>query len=496
MTISSKKVISGVISQYLYQIILMSLQILVAPILLKINGEKALGGYASIMQFTGYLTLLDLGFSSTLSRYLAQTYHNNKESFGNYFAIGRWYLMCISILMFTIIISLSFVIPYSIGLDKEMALDAHRAMIILACWYGCRFYFTMFGIALYSSQQMKSVNICLTIGVVFRLALTILFLYLGYAITGIVVANIVGDLITALLQMAVFTKQNPNSGISWKIYDKSAFKELFSFGLDTFLINISTRIILSSTTFVSSILLGAVAAAHYYTMVTPITLIFTFINMIMYNMLPGMNGLVSKGATDELGNIYSKIIKLKMTLLIAAFWGLILFHEFIISIWVGKSQYEGFYFTAILSVYLIVITISSLNENVLIVLGDIKWFSKLQIAGTVVGLLLTIAGAYQWGLKGVVLGNLIGLLPVAIYVLYRLVKFLKLDFTYKNLMPPVSYVLSISSVTIIIFLVQHLYFGGGNFVQLALSVIIFFSLIFFFALDNDVRNRIVKIIKR
>ena len=74
-----------------------------------------------------------------------------------------------------------------------MQRDGQIAMIFLGIWYGCRFYFMMFGIALYASQNMQLYNICSTVGVIIRFVLTLLFIHLGFAIAGIVAANIAGD---------------------------------------------------------------------------------------------------------------------------------------------------------------------------------------------------------------------------------------------------------------------------------------------------------------
>ena len=177
----NKNVFWGLVTQYVYQIVLMLLQIFIAPMLLKRSGSAALGGYAAIAQFTGYLTLLDLGFFSTLSRYLAQAFNkdDDKLSFKNFFAIGRWYLFAVSMFMFILIIAFSFIVPSSIGLRADMQRDGQIAMIFLGIWYGCRFYFMMFGVALYASQNMQLYNICSTIGVLIRFGLTLFFIHLG-----------------------------------------------------------------------------------------------------------------------------------------------------------------------------------------------------------------------------------------------------------------------------------------------------------------------------
>lgn len=492
----NKKFLNGLVTQYLYQIVLMSLQFVVAPLLLKFNGTEALGGYASISQFIGYLTLLDLGFSTTLSRYLAQSINKEDQfyAFKNYFSIGRWYLCIVSVVIGLVIASLSFYLPQSLGLIGANLHDAKYAMLILAFWYGIRFYFTMFGIALFSSQNMKASNIAMTIGILIRFILTIAFIYKDWGITGIVLANVIGDFVTSLLQKIIFDRKYPSMDLSWHIYDKTSFKELFSFGLDTFLINISTRIILSSTTFVSGIVLGAAIASHYYSMVTPIILVFTFINMIMYNMIPKLNEMKANGEMDLFKETYLNLFKTKTTLLFAAFFGILLFHKYFIEIWVGKMQYEGFYFTFILALYLIVITISSFNENVLIVLGDIKWFAKFQIFGTIMGLLFTISGGYIWGLKGIVLGNLVALAPISIIVFVHLLQKINLIFVVKDFFPSITFSMLILIASSLIFLLQKS-LGGMNMLYFILTIILFIIIICFFGISRKVRTRVFKIFR-
>ncbi len=497
-----KNVLWGIATQYLYQVSIMVLQVLVAPLLLKYSGAAALGGYASLMQYIGYLTLLDLGFTGTLSRYLSQAFNdtsNEKRNFINIFNIGRWYLFSACSIMGIVIASTSFVLPNSIGLTGALKQDAFYAMLILALWYGIRFYFIMFNITLFATQQMRTANICLTIGVSIRFALTLIFLHLHYGITGIVLANVTGDFLAALLQMLFFKKKYPNIRFSWRIYDKTVFKKLFSFGLDAFLINISTRIVQSSTTFVSGILLGAVVASHYYSMSTPMFLIFTFVNMIMYNMLPLMNEMVANERWNELAQTYISTFQLKMTLLIPAVLGLLLYHQYIIILWVGKSQYEGFFYTVIFCIYLIVITIGSFNENMLIVLGNIKWFARLQIVSTLMGLLLTLIGGYLFGLQGVVLGNLISITPVTIYVFFRLLKLLHIKFRFTTFFPPFSFYIFLGIVFIILLFIQKI-IVPANLIQVFIAAILFLMIIVFKGVDKQKRlqaaRQLLKFVKR
>ena len=500
MNVRIKKFIWGLVTQGIFQITFMVLQIVIAPLLIKSGGAASLGSYAAIMQFVGYLTLLDLGFSSTLTRYLSQSYNDTtdgRKSFINIFNIGRWYLFGACFLMGVVLASLSFVIPESIGLKGEIKYDAQRAMLILAGWYCIRFYFTMFNIVLYATQNMKVANICLTGGIIFRFFLTILFVKLHYNITGIVAANVIGDFSAAFAQMIYFKRKNREIKFSWRIYDKSVFKQLFGFGVNSFLINIATRAFQSSTTFITGILVGAVAAAHYYSMITPAMIIFTFINLIMYNLLPGMNEMVAKGEWETLRKTYLDTLKLKLTILFAAFWGLLLFHRFITVLWVGSAQYEGFYFTAIFACYMVVVTIGSFNENVLIVLGTIKWYARLQITVSVLGILLTLGCGYLYGLKGIVLANLVVLTPTVLYVFYRLAKQLEILNRVRQGIPPIKYLVVVSLVSIAIFFAEKNIVGKINNILLLVGTAVTFLIIMWFtSLEHSQRVQTLKMIKR
>ncbi len=481
----------GIATQYLYQILLMALQVLVAPMLLKsdVSGGKLLGGYASLMQFVGYLTLLDLGFSDTLSRYLSKSFYDlseGRKKFINIFNIGRWYLFSVCFIMGLAIAASSSYFPESIHLRGPLKEDVVHAMLILAMWYCVRFYFTMFNIVLYATQQMKTANICLTIGVVIRFTLVMLFIKFNYGITGIVMANVIGDFSAALLQMIFFKIKYPSIKFSWRIYDKSVFKELFTFGINALLINISTRIVLASTTIISGIMLGTVEAGNYYSMSTSIFIVFTFVNMIMYNLLPSMIEMIATNKMDDFRRTYVSTFKLKMTLLIPAFLGLLLFHQYITVLWVGKAHYEGFYYTIILSFYLIIVTISSYNENVLIILGNIKWYSRLQIISTIIGLLFTIAGGYLWGLKGIVSGNLIAITPVVIYVFLRLLKQINVRFSFFSFMPPIRFIVFLIILTLAIFVLQNK-LGKINLKEVLFTALLFILLIFFEGIDKERR---------
>jgi hypothetical protein len=63
MTSRTSKAANGLATNLVSYAILALLQVLLAPIVLKIAGQEVLGAYSIVMQIIGYSLLLDLGIS-------------------------------------------------------------------------------------------------------------------------------------------------------------------------------------------------------------------------------------------------------------------------------------------------------------------------------------------------------------------------------------------------------------------------------------------------
>jgi O-antigen/teichoic acid export membrane protein len=216
----------------------------------------------------------------------------------------------------------------------------------------------------------------------------------------------------------------------------------------------------------------------------------------MYNIVPGMNQMFAKGEWDALKETYLKTLKFKVTILFAAFWGLILYHQYIVELWVGKKQYEGFNFTIVMSIYLIVLTISNFNESVIIVYGKIKWYAKLQILVTVSGLIMTIIAGHYFHLLGIVISNLIALISVTTYAFYRLFKILDISLVLSNWFPNLRYTLFLTIISIGIFIAQHKFNVKTNLIGVIFTALVFVLLILFEGVEKEQRRDLIKVFKK
>ena len=92
MTSRTNKAVKGTITSLVQFGVLVILQTVLTPAILKIAGQEVLGAYSIVMQIIGYGLILDFGLGVALSRYLSQSFGDNDKGtkFIKIFNIGRY----------------------------------------------------------------------------------------------------------------------------------------------------------------------------------------------------------------------------------------------------------------------------------------------------------------------------------------------------------------------------------------------------------------------
>jgi Na+-driven multidrug efflux pump len=174
------KASKGLITDLMQYFVLILLQILLAPIILKVSGQEVLGAYSIVMQVIGYGLILDLGLGVALNRYLAQTYQgseSNNYNFLEIFNIGRIFILLTNLLLAAFIIIFAFNIDNLITASNVIILDTQKSLFIFSIWIIFRTPLVLYGNALIASQNMATANIIGLISGSSRLFLSIGLVY-------------------------------------------------------------------------------------------------------------------------------------------------------------------------------------------------------------------------------------------------------------------------------------------------------------------------------
>lgn len=436
------------------------MQVIVTPVILHFGGKEVLGTYSFLMQIYTWVIIVDMGFGVGIERQLAQAHglQDGHVQFRKVFAIGRTYYVFVNIVIALIIFIISINIESMIKMQVELQDSARISLIALSIYLAVRTPITMFGNALTTTQCLAPANIIFIIGNALRFGFAISFSILGFGLFGLMMAYILSDFLTAIMQRFYYKMRFPSDRMGWGVSDKNLFKSIFSFGSTYMLLIITSKLNTSTDSLIVGFTLGASAVAVYYTSQMPGALLYQFIWKITDSSWPALNDLFANNEFDRIKSAYIKVFKYSIVFGFGLFMGLLLYNRDVIYVWVGKEQYAGDMFTLFLALYALIQIVTHLNTSILAIYNRIK---IMGFIGLVSGI-IKIGTAFfllKWiGLAGLMLTYVVLDLPGLIYCMIQSTLILKLEFKpffMKAILPSVFSILPAAGFMIIIFFLPH-----------------------------------------
>lgn len=405
------------------------LQLILTPLILKIAGQEVLGAYSIIMQIVGYGILLDLGFSVALSRFLLQTYGLSDQGsrFSEVFTIGRVFLLITNLVFAVLIVLVALNIGDLIVASESILDQARLALYFLAAWTIIRTPLALYNHGLMATQNMAAANIIAIAGNMSRLTLSLLLVYAGFGLVGLIAANIISEAITFAMQMKHFRKKYPNYLFGWKVANNKLFREIFSFGVKYWGVNLAGVLFLGSDSIIVGNLYSASAASVFYTTKIPAFLLFQFIFRLSDNAAPATNELFAQGNFDAVRSAYLKILRYSLLLAFPLAIGIIGFNEAAITVWVGVAQYAGNIMSLAIAAFVLTQVVNHLNAMITLAAGDMRRWATVSVVTSLMSLALSYWLGKVLGMQWVMVAIALMDIPNAIFLFKRSVAGLKLS---------------------------------------------------------------------
>lgn len=406
------------ILQYALQILL---QLMLAPLVLLKAGQETLGAYVILMQAVGYLTLLDMGFSLAIARYLPQAYA--QEDKGDRFKIvivtGRSFLLLSNTLFAAAALVLSAFLDSLVHFSPQIGSQARLGLVIVGIWAVIRTPWAMYGPGLLATQNLARANMIATASNAARLAFALTAVSMHTGLVGLMLANVLGEMLGLTLYTYHFKRKYKDEANKWGIPDKSLFLEMALYGAKAMFINAGWRLIALSDNLVVGYLRGAVAASVYYTTQMPATLGYNLVNRLSDNFGPAINELHAKADMSTLRSFYLGLHRYTALVVAPMALGLLLLNERAITLWVGPSQYAGSVMTGALATFMVLICMAHVNVVFVMAAGRIEIFGVLTLFEGLVNLGLSFWLGSAIGISGVMVATAIAALITSSYLQVR-----------------------------------------------------------------------------
>ena len=396
----------------------MLLQVLLAPVVLKFAGQEVLGAYSYLMQAIAWAALTDLGLGVAISRNLAQAHvsDDNRTRFSQILTTGRTFYLGSNLVMATLIFAMGLKVDSMMHLSADVAVQAQNSLMILAVWVVCRTPLTLFDSALYATQQMATVNLVVAMTTIVRLGLALLFVSMGTALVGMIVAFVISEALALILCRLIFQRQYTGCRFGWGIPNGPLFREMFAFGLTCFLMGVASRLSANTDSLIVGTFLGSAAVSVYYTSQMPGALLSGLIWRLADNASPAMNELHATGQNIRLISVYLGLFRYSLLVSTLVALGICAFNKAVVLLWVGEKQYAGLLFSMLVGAFVVSQVINHLNAITMVVYGRLRGMTIVCIITGLFKIAFAGALAKGMGLSGVMLANLAADLAVLIYL--------------------------------------------------------------------------------
>jgi len=419
----------GFVAALFQQFSQIMVQVLLAPLVLKMAGRETLGAYAAIMQALALLAMVDVAGSWSLDRFLAQAtgVEDGGQRFREVFTTARTVLLITNCFFAIVVTVFSFFIGRMFHLTPGIARDARYALYVIAVWAIVKTPFAAYQNASVANQDIAAINMIATVLNVGRSIASLLFVLAGAGLFGLMLAGTVVEACGSFLYRWRFKRHYPNLMPKWGVPSRSLLREMLSFGGFTMVMNVGNRLFLSSANLLAGLTNGAVAASSFYTSQMPALTGFNLLYRLTESSQPAVHEIYGRRDLERLRRAFMRLVRLMLMLTLPLAVGVFLFNQDLVTSWVGPKLYAGPLLTDTLAIY---VAISALQGLAILFSFVFGWVRLLAVTSLLQGAANVGVGYYlgkTMGLGGITLALVVVLMPQLIILLTKLSRALRVN---------------------------------------------------------------------
>lgn len=396
-----------------------------APYVVRHLGDEYYGLWAVVMQFSGYIYLLDLGVRESVIRQSARaSVRNTSLRLGRVVTVSLGMYTAIALAALVAAVLLALLMPHWVQGSSVRIEDAQLAVVIAGATIGVGFVFNMFSGLLLGHRRFDIVNYIAVPVVLLRAGLIVLALGAGYKIValswiqlGVSVLNGCGLLVAC----AIFLKRHGTPLRLVRMRFSQAVrigKRLLGFSGYVLVNNIGQRVVFASDALVISIFLP-IGTVTYYAIAGNL---INYLRQLAVTTAQVFNPLSSfhqaSRNPDLVRQSLERSVSLTLFVSIPVVAAYAVLGDIFIGLWMGPKYAE------LSGMVLLVLAIGQVMSaphhaitSILYGLGAPELIARLRVVEAAVNLLLSVVLVNFLGLLGVALGTTIPHLVLTALVL-------------------------------------------------------------------------------
>lgn len=358
---------------------------------------------------TGYLSLIDLGMSSSVARLLID--HKDRRDGGEYGSLIKtgWLVLLVQggiILVAGLCLApvLATLLKIKVELRTEFIQLMGWQSITLALSFGLR----IFSHLLNAHQRTDLYHYSQSFSLVLNFVLLWVFFATGNGVFSLAWAGLISGLVNSLLcflacgPLKVFPAKGAWGRVSWR-----RFRELFDFGKDMFLVAVGVQLIMASQTMIIQRTLGESAT----TMWGLGTKLFFLVSQVIWRISdvagPAFSEMIVRGESDRLQTRFKEIVILTASMSAFLAVGFALCNSTFVAVWSRGAVIWPAANDVALGLWMIVSAVQRCHSMFVIYTKRIGFMRYIYFAEGLVFVGAALLVAKPFGLLGVILCSIV-----------------------------------------------------------------------------------------
>lgn len=393
--------------------------LLLTPLIIKTLGKEEFGLWSLTFSILGFLGLLDFGFGTGLVKYVAECKANGEKEKLDEILSSLWatYLVLSLVSFFTVlIISLFFKQVFHIAdplKDKAtmvLWLLALRTSIL-------SLPFSLFRGILFGQQLIWQINLIQSISTVFYGFSAWYLLANGFGIIFLAAASLASMLAEGIAYVILVYSQNKGIRIQLRLANRERFKELASFSFFTFIVSVSSLILLKTDPIIIQLFESLNAVAIYAIALKIVENTHLFSKQFINALSPLVSELKAQNDKEKLRFALINCSRFALVPSLLVSLPVLAFAKEIFEFWLGEG-FDG----AVLPLYLLMAAMLAaipqmLASMILTMSGHQKTTAKAAIFSALVNVAASLILVRHYGIAGVAAGTLIATIVTDIFII-------------------------------------------------------------------------------
>lgn len=404
------KLVSNIFSNWATNIVGAICGFLLAPVMVHRLGDAGYGIWAFGMQLTTYLSMLDFGVRSSVSRFL--TYHHTrgeKDKINGVISVALVILGSLAGLCILASFAVAAFLNRMIKIPPGLLHQSQWMILLVSGMVAVSLPGATFSGAMASLSRYDLLNVRYMSALVVRTFVTWIVLVRGGGILAVAVVWLAVAVASAAIDAVMANRLYRGFQINFDAREfRPVAKSLFAFSFYAFLIGISFRLVLWSDNVVIAVILGPVAVTFYAIGGNLVDLARGTLSSMTAVFVPLATSYEAKGDSSGLKQLLVRGSRIGLLVLLPVILAFLVVGKDFIGLWMGpRYVLVAGTVLVILSIPVLCAPLQATSNQILYGMNRHQIYAGIALGEAAVNLALSIVLARKLGVIGVAWGTMI-----------------------------------------------------------------------------------------